>query len=179
MDAPSILGGRATPEEQARAIVAWILSTPPGSGAYSGQTPALLLQQAQHIRGARGQGRRGQRSERGDRNRRRRGRGEGEGNTRNTLHPRITSSSQRAGQTSRREVHPAEDRGEETDQDTEGAEVGGGRDIETPRVPLVEVTRIGGDATALEGDADLPRFTPERAHLLLQRVSGRTWTGES
>ena len=36
----------------------------------------------------------------------------------------------------------------------------------------VEVTRVGGDATPPEENADLPGFTPEDAHLLLQGVYG-------
>ena len=36
----------------------------------------------------------------------------------------------------------------------------------------VEVTCVGGDATPPEENADLPGFTPERAHLLLQGVYG-------
>ena len=46
------------------------------------------------------------------------------------------------------------------------------RDGETPRGDLVEVTRMGGDATPLEENTDLPGFTPERVHLLLQGVYG-------
>ena len=55
VDASLPLGGRGTPEEQARAIVAWISNLPPGGGPHSGQTPATP-QRAQHIRGAGGRG---------------------------------------------------------------------------------------------------------------------------
>ena len=58
------------------------------------------------------------------------------------------------------------------EQEPEGAKEGGGRDGETPRGGPVEVTRVGGDATPPEENADLPGFTPERAHLLLQGVYG-------
>ena len=44
--APPPLGGRGTPDEQARAIVARIILDTPGGGPHSGQTPALA-QQAQ------------------------------------------------------------------------------------------------------------------------------------
>ena len=45
-------------------------------------------------------------------------------------------------------------------------------DGEIPLGALVEVTRIGGDATPPEENADLPVFHSERAHLLLQGVYG-------
>ena len=66
--------------------------------------------------------------------------------------------------------HPAKDREDETEQEPEGAEEGGGRDGETPQGAPVEVTRVGGDATPPEENADLLGFHPERAHLLLQGV---------
>ena len=60
----------------------------------------------------------------------------------------------------------------EADQDPGGAEEGEEEDGETPRGALVEVTRVGGDATPPEENSDLPGFTPERAHLLLQGAYG-------
>ena len=46
--APPPLGGRGTPEEQARSTVARIVNFPSGGGPPSGQTPAPT-QQDQHI----------------------------------------------------------------------------------------------------------------------------------
>ena len=71
-----------------------------------------------------------------------------------------------------REVHPARDRGEETEQEPEGVEEVGGGDGETPRAPLVEVTCVGRDATPPEENEDLLGFTPEHAHLVLQGIYG-------
>ena len=58
------------------------------------------------------------------------------------------------------------------DQEPTGAEEGGGGDGETPWGAPVEVTQVGGDANHPKEIADLLRFTPERAHLLLQVVYG-------
>ena len=60
----------------------------------------------------------------------------------------------------------------EVEQEPEGVEESEEEDGETPRGPPVEVTCVGGDATPPEENADLPGFTPERAHLLLQGVYG-------
>ena len=48
----------------------------------------------------------------------------------------------------------------------------GDRDIDTQRGAMLEVIRMGGYMPLLEENADLPEFTPERAHLLLQEVYG-------
>ena len=61
---------------------------------------------------------------------------------------------------------------EEPAEEPEEAEEDGGRDRDTPWGSPVEVTRVRGDATPPEENADLPGFTPERAHLLLQVVYG-------
>ena len=61
----------------------------------------------------------------------------------------------------------AEEYKEEEEENEERA-----RDRETPRGPLVEVTCVGGDATPPEENADLPGFTTDRAHRLLQGVYG-------
>ena len=105
--APSPLGGRGAPEEQARAIVARIISTPPGGVPHSGQTPAL--QQAQQIRGARVQGGRGRRGGRGYGDRWRRGVGEGEGSTR---HPPAEppAGKERANRPEERAIRPETER---------------------------------------------------------------------
>ena len=49
---------------------------------------------------------------------------------------------------------------------------GGETDGETPRGATGEVIRIGGDFPPPEENTDLPDFTPECAHLLLQEVYG-------
>ena len=66
-----------------------------------------------------------------------------------------------------REGQPAREGRVEEDQDPEGAEQVEEEDGETPWGGPVEVTRVGGGATPPEENADLPLFTPERAHLLL------------
>ena len=43
---------------------------------------------------------------------------------------------------------------------------------ETPRGAQVEVVRVGGGVPPREENSDHPDFTPERAHLLLQKVYG-------
>ena len=48
----------------------------------------------------------------------------------------------------------------------------GDRYIDTPRGALVKVIFVGGGLSPPEENADLPDFTPERAHLLLQEVYG-------
>ena len=48
----------------------------------------------------------------------------------------------------------------------------GDRDRETRRGAHPELVRVGRDVPPLEENADLPDFTPERAHLLLQGVYG-------
>ena len=91
MGAPPPLGGRGTPEEQARAIVARIINLTPGGGPHSVQTPELS-QQARNIQGARGRGGRGRRGGRWDGERRVRGRGEGERSRQNNPTPHISAS---------------------------------------------------------------------------------------
>ena len=41
---------------------------------------------------------------------------------------------------------------------------------ETPRVAPVEVVPVGRDLPPLEENTDIPDFTPEREHMLLQRI---------
>ena len=60
----------------------------------------------------------------------------------------------------------------EAEEEGEGEEMEGDRDKETPRRTLLEVTRVGGGVPPPEENTDLPGFTPERAHLLLQGVYG-------
>ena len=61
----------------------------------------------------------------------------------------------------------------EEEEEEEGNEEEGDRDRETPRGAPLEVIRMGGDVPPPpEENADLLGFTPERAHLLLQRVYG-------
>ena len=65
------------------------------------------------------------------------------------------------------ETEPAE-----TAEGPKGEEEDGERDGETPRRGPVEVTCVGGGATPPEENTDIPGFTSERAHLLLQGVYG-------
>ena len=44
------------------------------------------------------------------------------------------------------------------------------REGETPRGVTLEAIYVGGDLPPAEENADLPDFTPELAHLLLQEV---------
>ena len=60
-------------------------------------------------------------------------------------------------------MEQTEDKEEEEERDRYG---------ETPQGDPVEVTCVGGDTTPPEENADLPGFSPESAHLLLQGVYG-------
>ena len=75
-------------------------------------------------------------------------------------------------QDQRQERHKSTKSGAETkaEEDEENEEEYD-RDRETPRGLPVEVVCVGGCASP-EGNADLPDFTPERAHLLLQGFYG-------
>ena len=85
-----------------------------------------------------------------------------------------------------REVHPARDRGEETEQEPEGVEEVGGGDGETPRAPLVEVTCVGRDATPqrkMRTSWDSPQnmrtwCCRESMETFRITIMGFTWTGE-
>ena len=70
--------------------------------------------------------------------------------------------------------HPASAAGADysEEQEPEGEDDRAEEDGETPRGAPVEVRCVGGGATPPEENADLLGFTPERAHLLLQRVYG-------
>ena len=89
--APPPLGGRGTPKEQARAIVARIINLTRGGCPHSDQTPAIP-QRLQQTRGVRVQGGRGSRGGRGDGDRRGRGRGIGEINRRHSPPPPLQIS---------------------------------------------------------------------------------------
>ena len=68
------------------------------------------------------------------------------------------------------ECHESRERRVETEseEEEEGNEEEGERDGDTPRGKKLEVIGRRGDDTPQEENADLPGFTPERAHLLLQ-----------
>ena len=169
MGAPSPLGERGAPKEQARAIVARIINFLPGGGPHSGQTSASP-RQARNIRGARGRGGQGRRGGRGGGEKRGRGREEGEHSQQNNPLPYRASSQRWDDHTAREreEATAEEDPAEQTEEEEEERD----RDRETSQGGPVEVTRVGGYATPPEENADIPGFTPERAHLLLQGVYG-------
>ena len=160
MGAPSPLGERGAPEEQARAIVARIINFLPGGGPPSGQNPATT-QQSRQIRGGRGRvsrWRRGWRREEG---------GRGEAGGRNHIPPpadreskyRSAMKPERADQKQKRRTRLGKKRkGTWTE-----IPQGGG---------AVEVTRVWGDRPLQEENAGLSVLTPERGHLLLQGVYG-------
>ena len=80
------------------------------------------------------------------------------------------------------------DLGEETGKaKVEEKREGGNREGDTPRGSTGELYRVGRAKPPPEENADLPDFTPEHAHLLLQEIFGElphynngcTWMGES
>ena len=133
--APPPLGGRGTPEEQAHAIVSRIFNFLPEGGPPSCQNPAPT-NQAQHIQGARGKGRRG-------------GRGRGrEGGVRGKTGERshIPPPPPQRRREQSQERHKARENGAETEAEKDKAEEEkeGDREGETPRGAPVEVNCVGG-----------------------------------
>ena len=73
----------------------------------------------------------------------------------------------------REDLQEVIERGEKMEPPVEEEEMWGGfRDVDSPRGATVEVNCVGGGLPPLEENADLPDFTPEHAHLLLQEFYG-------
>ena len=66
----------------------------------------------------------------------------------------------------------SENGAETEDEEDEGNDEEWDRDRWTSRGAPVEVVYVGGDVPPPEENADLPYFSPERAHLLLQGFYG-------
>ena len=77
----------------------------------------------------------------------------------------------------RQEIHEATGSGtemeaKEEEEEEEEEDKDEDREGDIPRGAPVEVIPVGGDLPPPEENADLPDFTPERTHMLLQEVYG-------
>ena len=147
------------PLEQAQAVVAKIVNSPPVQRSPSCQEPAPQRRQTCPTRGVRGWGGQSQ-----ERRRQWRGREGGQGGLGKQTPPpedgRISKRQQRAGKR-RSRMRRKRKNGKEGD-----------RDGDTPRGAPVEVIRVGGGMPPPEENANLPDFKPEHAHQLLSEVYG-------